>query len=123
MQNYREFVDDLMCHSVQDVDGQMLHAVLGVVTEAGELADAVKRSVGYSQPLNMENIKEECGDAIFYITRILSLMGLTLSDAMDDNMYKLNKRYPNGYTDADALSRKDKKYLAAYTHTRRLEMP
>lgn len=33
----------------------LLHMALGIVTEAGELADAIKKHVMYNQPLNFDN--------------------------------------------------------------------
>lgn len=45
---------------------QRLHALLGLLTELGELADAVKRHVVYGKPLDKVNIVEEVADCMWY---------------------------------------------------------
>jgi len=42
------------------------HAALGLVSDAGELASAVKAHVVYGQPLDMANLVEECGDVLWF---------------------------------------------------------
>lgn len=46
---------------------QRNHAVLGMLGELGELADAWKKHWIYSQPLDLGNILEELGDFAFYL--------------------------------------------------------
>jgi hypothetical protein len=41
----------------QSVD--LLHAALGLCTEAGELADPIKKAMFYGKPLDVANIKED----------------------------------------------------------------
>lgn len=88
--------------------GLMVHASMGIAGEAGEVIDAVKKTWIYGKPLDRENILEECGDLLFYISALLTQTGYTLDDAMNANMDKLKKRYPDGYTDNAALARADK---------------
>ncbi len=49
-----------------DTLGRALHAAVGVSGEAGELLDAIKKTWIYEEPLDLENIIEECGDSLFY---------------------------------------------------------
>jgi NTP pyrophosphatase (non-canonical NTP hydrolase) len=58
--------------------------------------------------LDRENILEEAGDALFYLQALLTELGWTLDDAMEANVRKLKRRYPNGYTDQAANERADK---------------
>lgn len=88
--------------------GLMVHASMGIAGEAGEVIDAVKKTWIYGKPLDRENILEECGDLLFYISALLTQTGYTLDDAMNANMDKLKKRYPEGYTDEAAIARADK---------------
>lgn len=92
----------------EDETGKLLHAAVGVAGEAGELLDAIKKHWIYSKPLDRENLIEECGDALFYISALLDNCGSSLPEAMHENMAKLNKRYPAGYTDQAAQERADK---------------
>ncbi len=87
----------------------ILHAQLGISSESGEIADAVKKSLAYRQPLDLLNIKEECGDLLWYISLMLEGCGYTLEDCMAENIDKLKLRYPEKFTEQDAFERKDKK--------------
>lgn len=88
--------------------GKILHAAVGISGESGELLDAVKKTWIYGKELDCENIIEECGDLLFYITAILIHTKSGLNDAFEHNYKKLSKRYPNGYSDECALNRADK---------------
>jgi len=89
---------------------ELLHAAIGAAGEAGELADAVKKSVFYGQPLNIENVCEEIGDVLWYIALAASSCGLKLSTCMQYNVSKLEKRYKSGkFTEKEAAERADKK--------------
>lgn len=91
-----------------DSMGRMVHASMGIAGEAGEVIDATKKTWIYGKELDRENILEECGDLLFYITALLTETGFTIEDAMAANVAKLAKRYPEGYTDAAAITRADK---------------
>lgn len=88
------------------------YGVTGVVGEAGELIDAVKKHVIYGKKLDIDNIIEELGDIEFYMEQVRQELNITREQTLLSNIKKLtdkNKgRYPNGYTDAAAISRADK---------------
>jgi NTP pyrophosphatase (non-canonical NTP hydrolase) len=92
----------------QDHIGRTLHAAVGIAGEAGEVLDAVKKTWIYGKELDRENLLEESGDLLFYIVALLTENGFTLEDAMQANIEKLKKRYPEGYTDSAAIERADK---------------
>jgi NTP pyrophosphatase (non-canonical NTP hydrolase) len=82
---------------------------VGVSGEAGELLDAIKKHCVYQKPINMENVLEEAGDILFYLTGLLNDLDISLEDCINANIIKLSKRYPNGkYTNAAAIARADK---------------
>lgn len=85
-----------------------LHMAVGISGEAGELLDAIKKSVIYGKKLDLENVKEEIGDLEFYITGLRTALGLTRGECIMANVAKLTKRYPNNYTNQDAQARADK---------------
>lgn len=87
----------------------MIHAILGISGECGELLDAVKKHVIYGKPLDVMNIIEELGDAEFYLQHLRSILGITREETLRANMEKLAKRYPQyEYTDQAAKERADK---------------
>ena len=87
----------------------LLHHTLGIVGEAGEIVDTVKKCIIYKQPLNVENLIEELGDLEFYLSGLRQELGVTRATILEENMDKLNKRYPGfEYTDKRAKERADK---------------
>lgn len=86
----------------------LLHAVLGISGEAGELLDAVKKTFIYNKPLDVVNAKEELGDLLWYIALACRTLDVSFEEIMQMNIDKLSKRYPEKYTDADAIARADK---------------
>lgn len=106
LESYSEFVR--LRTKPMDTQGQLLHATIGLATECGELADTVKRHWAYEQKFDEYNAVEEIGDCLFYLTMALNAMGVPLRTALAVNTGKLVKRYPNGYTNTDAILRADK---------------
>ena len=87
----------------------MLHMVIGVSTEAGELLDAFKKHTIYQKPLDVENVKEELGDLLFYMSNLMQSVGLSFKDVLQHNIDKLSVRYASGkYSDEQAQQRADK---------------
>lgn len=87
----------------------LMHMALGVAGEAGEIVDCIKKHTIYNQPLNITNLKEEIGDMMFYITRILDTTEITLEECLEANQSKLNIRFSEAtYTDRAAKERADK---------------
>jgi hypothetical protein len=62
----------------------------------------------YGKPLDLANIVEEVGDTLWFLARICEACNITLSRCAAENIEKLQKRYPEAYSDEDALERKDK---------------
>lgn len=92
-----------------DHQKDLLHASIGISSEAGELLDAVKKHTIYGKPLDRENIIEELGDLEFYMAMMREQVGITRDAVLVLNMHKLNRRYNNGkYEDSAAIARKDK---------------
>lgn len=80
----------------------LLHAVIGIQGEAGELAAAAEKWLWYGQALDRVNVKEETGDLLWYIALLCNTLDLDLEDVMEANIAKLRKRFPEKYTDEKA---------------------
>lgn len=85
------------------------HATLGIAGEAGEIADATKRHQCYDRHCDVENVKEEIGDMLYYLKALSICHGTTLEECAELNQVKLQKRYPNGFTTQASIERADKK--------------
>jgi NTP pyrophosphatase (non-canonical NTP hydrolase) len=91
------------------LQASVLHMAVGVSGEAGELLDAVKKHAVYQKQLDIDNVREEAGDILFYLTGLLNELGLTLNECIEANVEKLSKRYPEKrYTNEAAIARADK---------------
>jgi NTP pyrophosphatase (non-canonical NTP hydrolase) len=91
-----------------DVDPEILHGCIGVITEAGELFDVVKKHLFYGQPFDMDNFVEELGDLYWYLGMLHRATGIPPREVFSDNINKLERRYPEKYTDFHAKERLDK---------------
>lgn len=91
-------------------DAHLVHMVLGISGEAGELLDAIKKKAIYQKELDIENIYEELGDIEFYLEGLRSSLNISRELVLSKNIEKLTKRYGADlfYTNKAAQERKDK---------------
>lgn len=75
---------------------QVLLGAMGVSREASEVAEIVERWLFFGQGLDVEKIKDELGDVLWYMALLCETTGLTLGEVVDHNVEKLNRRYPGG---------------------------
>ena len=85
---------------------RLLHAALGLVTEAGEFADMLKKHIYYGKELDLVNAKEEVGDSMWYAGVAIDVLKTTFDEVLTVNIEKLRKRYPEKF-DADAAINRD----------------
>ena len=89
----------------EKVTPDLLHGAIGIATEAGELLDALKRSIYYGQPLDRTNLVEELGDLEWYMAILREALGVTQGEVQRINIEKLRARYPEKFTSLHALHR------------------
>ena len=94
--------------SLTPEDCHTLHMAVGIVGEAGELIDAIKKAVIYRKPLDRVNVVEELGDLEFYMEGLRKKLNITREETLIGNIDKLGKRYADGYSDKAAQARADK---------------
>lgn len=83
---------------------------LGITSEAGEIADCLKKTLVFGKDLDIDNLKEECGDILWYIAVLLKTINSSFEEVMEMNVEKLATRYPTGtFKVSDALAKIDKK--------------
>ena len=86
-------------------EARALHAILGLTTEVGELADIWKRRIFYGRAIDPVNAREEIGDVLWYLAILCDFFGTTLADEQARNIAKLRARYPDKFTEHNALCR------------------
>lgn len=107
--NYQPIVDRLNEQQSGDYNLiRLIHASMGMSGETGEIMDTIKKTMMYGKELNLTNLKEECGDVLWYMSVMLHELGSSFEEVMEMNNAKLRKRYPQGFTEKDAIARADK---------------
>jgi len=96
---YNEFAKDVIrtINHELDEDNHILCGTMGLVGEAGEIADAIKKVYFQGHRLDTEKIKDELGDVLFYFAYLSETLGIRIEDIMEYNVEKRRKRYPNGF--------------------------
>lgn len=82
---------------------------LGLAGEAGEVADLLKKHLGHGHELDVDHVKKELGDVLWYVARIAMHFGLGLDDVARANIVKLRTRYPQGFSTSASKARVDVK--------------
>lgn len=93
---------------VMDYKERLSHGVIGASAELGELADIIKKHVFHNKPLDWQDVEEEVGDILWYLAILANTLGFKLENSAINNIQKLKIRYPEKYSDNEALNRKDK---------------
>ena len=84
----------------------VIHGIVGILTEAGELAEALLKSIDGGQPIDLVNLAEELGDGFWYGALIAKEVGLTFEQIQAKNIAKLKARYPEKF-DSDLAENRD----------------
>ena len=84
---------------------RLLHAAMGLTTEAGEFLDALKKHLFYGKPLDLVNLREEIGDIMWYLAIACSALGTDFETEQARNIAKLRKRYPEKFDAVQAVER------------------
>lgn len=84
---------------------RLLHAAMGLCTEAGEFMDMIKKHILYGKDIDITNLVEELGDSNWYEALALDEVNVPFEIVFDTNIRKLKLRYPNKFTEKEALNR------------------
>ena len=79
---------------------RVLTAAIGMLAESGEFTEILKKMVFQGKEFNENNrlhMKRELGDILWYWIQGCIALGYTPDEVMDENIKKLEARYPNGF--------------------------
>ena len=79
---------------------RLLTASVGMLAESGEFAEISKKIVFQGKEFTIDekfHMKRELGDILWYWVQGCLALGFTPDEVMDENIKKLEKRYPNGF--------------------------
>ena len=100
--NLRGNFSSLNDEITEDVQvARLLTAVIGMMAESGEFAEVVKKKVFQADSQFSEqeifHMKRELGDVRWYWCQGCMALGFTPEEVMQENIKKLEQRYPNGF--------------------------
>ena len=84
---------------------RLLHAAMGLSTEAGEFLDSMKKHIFYGKPLDKINLAEELGDLFWYCAIVADEFGIEFEQVMERNIEKLKARYGDRFNEERAENR------------------
>lgn len=123
--NSNQYQQDILVTDLQDYEPvqnrlqyiktiRLLHAGMGLSTEAGEFMDMLKKHILYGRELDIVNLAEEIGDLFWYAALACDELGISFEDIMEVNIKKLRARYGEKFSEHDAMNRdleKERKIL------------
>lgn len=79
---------------------------LGISSECGEVADALKKHIFYGKELDVVNVAEEIGDICWYLALACNELGMAFEqDILEVNIAKLKARYGDKFSEHAAMHR------------------
>lgn len=78
-----------LLHNDPDVGVGLLHAIIGLATEAGEQCELLEDVLRGQKQFDAVNYLEESGDATWYISNGLNMLGFTFEQCFRTNIDKL----------------------------------
>jgi NTP pyrophosphatase (non-canonical NTP hydrolase) len=114
---YRDFVGAVTSDASNDLEAMIVRlrelnkvvnisllmtGAIGIASEGGEFAEIVKKCVFQGKPLDDDtvfHIKRELGDIAWYFVNACRAIGENPSAVIEENVRKLEARYPGGAFD------------------------
>jgi NTP pyrophosphatase (non-canonical NTP hydrolase) len=79
--------------------------VFGANGELGEVTDILKKHLYQGHELDIQHLKEEIGDIMFYLVNLASIYEIDFSEVLQINIDKLMERYPDGFDKNRSINR------------------
>ena len=89
MKEYGQSVEGFMITADNE---RMIENTLGLVGEAGEVAEKIKKCIRDNHEPNRTELVKELGDVLFYVTALANFIGSDLEAVAKQNVTKLQDR-------------------------------
>jgi len=89
---------------------RVLTSAIGMLAESGEFTEIIKKCIFQGKPLTEAerfHMKRELGDILWYWIQGCIALDYTPDEVMDENIKKLEARYPNGFEVARSETREE----------------
>ncbi len=91
--DYSKWVETMI---VTEGETRLVENTLGLVGEAGEVAEKIKKKLRDGTEVSSNEIIKELGDVVFYCTALANAIGSSLAEVQHVNKEKLNSRKERG---------------------------
>ena len=85
----------------------LINGVMGLCGESGEAIDIVKKHLAQGHELDREKLVKELGDIAWYLAETAYALDVSLEDVLQNNIDKLKKRYPEGFSQSRSVCREE----------------
>jgi len=75
----------------------LTNCALGLAGETGQVVELVKRYTFHGQDMDHDALVKEMGDVLWYLSQVAQWADIDFDEIAQDNIQRLNDRYPNGY--------------------------
>ena len=109
------YIMDYQEKAQRTVDGTLsakeniCNLVFGLNGEAGEVTELIKKYLYHGHSLGIQKLTEELGDVMWYLTNIATFFNIPMTYILDENIKKLEERYPEGFSEEKSINRKEYK--------------
>lgn len=94
--NFNEYQQETYKTNIYPNEHMIDCLILGLCSEAGEVASLRKKSLRDGFEITEDKIKAELGDCLWYISEIAAYYNISLQEIAEGNITKLWKRYKKG---------------------------
>jgi len=100
LEEYQKFVKKV-AKKFKNPSEEIMTWGLGITGEAGDVASCIKKTFAHGND-QKAGIRENIGDTFWYMAAISNFFGWDIEEIIGENMVKLKKRYPKGFTNIKA---------------------
>lgn len=98
---FEEYQQAARSTALYPAEHQVIYPALGLVGEAGEIANKIKKTLRGDKELDRDVLADEMGDVLWYLAALASDLDLNLDDVAQRNVEKLSDRKARGVIKGD----------------------
>ena len=98
--NWKEYTKNVLitANPVLTKTESIFSATMGLVGESAEVSEIIKKRYFHGKEIPQDDLMKEVGDVCYYLAWFCHLQGIDISQAMERNIEKLQKRHPKGFS-------------------------
>lgn len=86
--NNYENLASTTCKDLGTEANNILHMKMGIITEAAEVVDILKKKHAYGKDIDFPHLKEELGDLLWYAANYCKFMNMDFANVIDNITYE-----------------------------------